>query len=138
MKMGNVRIKLSSTKKINNVNIYSDVDVTSDYLSKTLYDRAAIRSSIKNILTWKPYERILNPSFGNALWNNLFENIGQTSKNDIINTVKKMLSAEPRIKVGKIDVSANASANEISVAFSYTIPDLDENEEQYEITIAKQ
>lgn len=138
MEMGNIRIKLSSTKKINNVNIYSDVDVTSNYLSKTLYDRAAVRSSLNNILTWKPYERILNPSFGNSLWSNLFDNIGQTSKNDIMNAVKKMLSSEPRIKVGNINVSANASANEIFVSFSYTIPDLDDVEEQFEITIAKQ
>lgn len=136
--MGNVRIKLDSTKKINNINIYSDVDVSSDYLSKTLYDRLAIRSSIKNILTWKPYERILNPSFGNALWSNLFENINQTSKNDIINSVKNMLSAEPRIKVKDINVFSNASVNELIVSFSYTIPSLDDIEEQYEITISKQ
>lgn len=136
--MGNVRIKLDSTKKINNINIYSDVDVSSDYLSKTLYDRLAIRSSIKNILTWKPYERILNPSFGNALWSNLFENINQTSKNDIINSVKNMLSAEPRIKVKDINVFSNASVNELIVSFSYTIPSLDDMEEQYEITISKQ
>lgn len=137
MLMGNIKIKLDSTKKINNVNIYSDVDVTSNYMSNTLYDRAAVKASINNILTWKPYERILNPSFGNGLWLNLFENIRNETKASIIDTVKKMLKSEPRIKVGNISISTNASANELSVSFTYTIPELDDTEELYELKITK-
>jgi phage baseplate assembly protein W len=135
--MGNIKLNLSSTKRINNVNIYSDIDVSSDYMSKTLYDRAAIKASITNILTWKPYERILNPSFGNSLWSNLFENINNSSRSDIINEVKNMLSAEPRIKIESIDVRTNASANQVFVSFSYSIPELEGAVEQYEITISR-
>ena len=135
--MGNIRLNLSSTKRINNVNIYSDMDMSSEYVSKTLYDRAAIRNSISNILSWKPYERILNPSFGNVLWNSLFDNINMATKKSITSAVRDMLSAEPRIEVGNVNVSTNAAANEIFISFSYTIPKLDDAEEQYELTISK-
>lgn len=136
--MANVKITLGSEKRINNVNVYSDIDVTSKNMAKTVYDRESIKSSINNILTWKQYERILNPDFGNSLWSTIFENINGLTKNNIVNYVKNMLNYEPRIKVKNIDVTANASSNEIIISFSYTIPSLDEIEEQYEITISKQ
>lgn len=136
--MANVKITLGSEKRINNVNVYSDIDVTSKNMAKNVYDRESIKSSINNILTWKQYERILNPDFGNSLWSTIFENINGLTKNNIVNYVKNMLNYEPRIKVKNIDVTANASSNEIIISFSYTIPSLDEIEEQYEITISKQ
>lgn len=136
--MANVKITLGSTKRINNVNVYSDIDVASKNMGKTVYDREAIKTSINNILTWKQYERILNPNFGNSLWSTVFENINGLTKNNIINAVRKMLEYEPRIKVNNIDVYMNAQANEITVAFSYSIPNLDNAEEQYELTITKQ
>ena len=136
--MGNIRIKLGSTKKINNVNVYSDVDVDAKYLENTLYDRAAVRSSLKNILTWKPYERILNPSFGNVLWDKLFDNIGSMTKNNIVDMVRRMLSSEPRIRVETVDVSTDAAANEVVISFTYSIPELDDTLERYDITIEKQ
>lgn len=136
--MANVKITLGSTKRINNVNVYSDIDVASKNMGKTVYDREAIKTSINNILTWKQYERILNPNFGNSLWSTVFENINGLTKNNIINAVRKMLEYEPRIKVNNIDVYMNAQANEITVSFSYSIPNLDNAEEQYELTITKQ
>lgn len=134
--MANIKISLDTSKTVNNVNRYSDIDAASPNLSTTLYDEQAIKSSIYNILTWKPFERILNPSFGNTLWNNIFENIGHTSKGDIVNAVKKMLSVEPRIIVNNIDVALDIPANEITVSFSYKIIDSDV-ENSYELTIRK-
>ena len=49
-----------------------------------------------------------------------------------------MLDYEPRIKVENIDVETDAQANEITISFSYTIPNMSNSEEQYEITISKQ
>jgi phage baseplate assembly protein W len=136
--MANIKISLDSTKKINNVNIFSDIDIDSNYSSKTLYDRLSVRNSLKNILTWKPYERILNPSFGNMLWETVFDNMNNVSQTVITNLVKKMLAAEPRISVSNVRVNKNAAGNEVFISFSYTIPELDDSEEQYEITISRQ
>lgn len=136
--MANIRIRLSSDKKINNVNRFSDIDVQSENVSKVLYDRNAVRNAISNILKWKPYERILNPEFGNVLWNNVFEMIGHSTKSDIINQVKKMLAYEPRISVSNIDVSVSANNNTIEVSFVYTIPKLDDTQEEYSITITRE
>lgn len=136
--MGNVKIRLSSDKKINNVNRFSDIDVQSKNLTETLYDRNAIRNSIGNILKWRPYERILNPEFGNVLWNNIFEIIGHSTKSDIINQLKKMLSYEPRISISNIDVSIKPDNNKIEVSFIYTIPKLDDIPEEYSITITRE
>lgn len=135
--MANVKITLSSNKKINNVNTYSDVDVRSENISNTLYDRNAIRNAISNILKWKPMERILNPGFGNLLWENIFEMIGSSTKKDIVNAVKRMLSAEPRISVNQVDVVVSADNNKIEVSFTYTIPTLDDVAERYSITITR-
>ena len=133
--MGNVRIKLSSNKTVNNVNRYADIDVTSDGLENTHYDRNAIRSSIRNILTWKPYERILRPEFGNTLWRVVFENINSLSKANIADMVRKMLSAEPRISVKTILIDTDVANQQISVEFSYSIPSLSDAIETYSITI---
>ena len=135
--MANIKIKLDSNRTINNVNVYSDMDMSVKYVAKTLYDRQAVKNSLTNILTWKPYERILDPSFGNTLWDTVFENIGNMSRGDITSMVSKMLDKEPRIKVLGIDVSINPQENEIYVSFSYSIPEIDDRKEQFNITITK-
>lgn len=135
--MANIRIKLSSDKRINNVNRYSDVDVASENVSRTLYDRSAIRNSIYNILKWKPYERILDPAFGNSLWNNVFDMVSRYSKSDVVKQVNKMLAYEPRISVQDIDVSVDPEGHSVNVSFSYTIPALDGTVENYSMTISR-
>ena len=136
--MANVKIKLSSDRKVNNVNKFSDIDVRSENLSTTLYDRNAIHNSLKNILTWKPYERILDPEFGNALWNGVFEMLGRSSKKEITSQVRKMLSAEPRIEIQTIDVQVSADNNSVDISFTYRIPKLDTETEEYSLTITKE
>ena len=136
--MANIKIRLSSDKKVNNVNRFSDVDVRSEDLKNTLYDRKAIHNSLNNILKWKPYERILNPSFGNALWNDVFELVGRSSRSEIVSQVRKMLSAEPRIEVLTVDVQVGADNNHIDVYFTYRIPKLDNATEKFSLTITKE
>lgn len=135
--MANVHIRLSSTPKINDVDTYSDIDLTSKNVSDTLYDRNAIRNSIANILKWKPYERILNPGFGNTLWNTVFDMVRASSKDTIENMVKRMLAAEPRIRVEAVEVSVNAVNSAVSIAFMYSIPSMGKEMEKYELTISK-
>lgn len=136
--MANVHIKLNSTPKINDVDTYSDIDLASNNVADTLYDRNAIRNSISNILKWKPYERILNPTFGNSLWNTVFDSFGSLSKEAITGMVKKMLSAEPRINVEAVEVQMDITNSAISIAFMYTIPSLGTVPETYELKISKE
>jgi phage baseplate assembly protein W len=72
------------------------------------------------------------------LWETVFDNMNNVSQTVITNLVKKMLAAEPRISVSNVRVNKNAAGNEVFISFSYTIPELDDSEEQYEITISRQ
>lgn len=93
----------------------------------------AVQNSLKNIFTWIPGERILNPEFGSKLKLYLYQGIVPETSEKIIAEIRHCISElEPRINlVQVVDVSTldDHEDNTIHLEIVYTIPDL--SDEQY-------
>lgn len=82
-----------------------------------------IKQSLQIILTTRPTERTMNPSFGCELSQFVFEEISQDLITSIQNVVADaILYHEPRIEVDDIDISDSAANQGILfISIKYTV-----------------
>ena len=95
---------------------------------KPIYDANAVITSIKNILTTSPGEKLLNPNFGLDLRDYLFEPITETRAfflgTDLYNG---LVDQEPRVLIDTLDVVAVTDENTYEITLSISIPSLNIN-----------
>ena len=88
------------------------------------YDSQAVRNSIRNILTTRPYSKIYSPTFGSKLESYLFEGISEFRASLIGREINSILTKyEPRINITSITVFPNFNSNSYSVQLEYSLVD---------------
>lgn len=99
---------------------------------RSIYDSSAILTSLKNILTTSPGEKLLNPEFGLDLRDYLFEVVSETKAFFIGQDILLGLAAqEPRVSLDEIEVIAVPEDNTYEITLSLSIPTL----KVYEISL---
>ena len=98
----------------------------------------AVQNSIRNIFTWLPGERIINPEFGSNIRKMLYNGITPQTSEAIVAEIKHSISQwEPRVKVQKVvnvsDVT-DTENNTIHIRIIYTIPALSDAQFWYDYT----
>jgi phage baseplate assembly protein W len=97
----------------------------SNYDLVELLDLDAIKQSIRNIIDWTPGERILNPEFGNQLWQYMYEPINSDTAGRIANSLMVSIETwEPRVSIQSLSVIPKEDNNEYYVTLIYEIPSL--------------
>ncbi len=95
----------------------------------------AVQNSLKNIFTWIPGERILNPEFGSKLKQYLYQGIVPETSEQIVAEIKHCVSEwEPRVSITSVvDASTvdDHEDNTIHLEIKYTIPELSDEEYSY-------
>lgn len=93
----------------------------------------AVKEAIRNIFSWTPGERILNPEFGSNLRKYLYEGITDFNKEQIMSEIRHcVLEWEPRANITEVyDISTtnDHENNTVRLEIQYTIPEL--SPEQY-------
>lgn len=129
--------KIVSTRKY----MFKDVNTTTIGATKSDYDLSAIKNSIRNIFSWRPGERILNPEFGNTLYEYLYAPInGILYENVKANLIKMINTYEPRVRIDNILVDESNDAvdnNSVPIQVIYSVPDLNIMSVRENITIQK-
>lgn len=83
---------------------------------------AAVKASLNNLFNFIPGQRILNPDFGNKLYQYLYEPITSYSADKIGKTLRSMIATyEPRISVNDIEVVPENDDSACYVIIKYTI-----------------
>jgi phage baseplate assembly protein W len=92
---------------------------------KPIYDTEAILTSLRNILTTSPGEKLLNPTFGLDLRDYLFEPVteirGYFLGEDIL---AGLPDQEPRIELKEIRVMVNPDEQQYEIILKISIPSL--------------
>lgn len=100
-------------------NVFSPVYTTKDQL----------RYNIINFMLTDPRERLFNPTFGAGLRGRLFEQIEQTSLDDIRQSIiSQMENNFPQVEVVNLDIVPQPGYNSINIRFSYRILRSNEND----------
>lgn len=96
---------------------------------QALYDKAAVVTSLKNILTTSPGEKLLNPTFGLDLRDFLFDTISETKGFFLGQRIFEGLTIqEPRIRIENINVIVNVDQHEYIIDITLSIPSLNVNQ----------
>jgi hypothetical protein len=91
-------------------------------LNITYTTAESIKSNILNFFLTGKRERIMNPTFGAGIREQLFEQITQGTTQNIEDIIKFGLSDYfPQVKLNQLTVSASPDKNLIQVYFSYSI-----------------
>ena len=94
--------------------------VTKDIV--VLKNEEAIKQSVKNLVLTKVNERPFNPTIGTDTTSYLFELHTKVSANALIEEIEKVLiDNEPRIRLERLEVDANADSNGFEVYIEYLI-----------------
>lgn len=83
-------------------------------------DVLAISNSLKNLMDFKPGQRILDINFGNPLYAYLYESMSSSFEIESVleNYIKKY---EPRIQIKRVDIEKDEDNCEIYLNVRYTI-----------------
>lgn len=116
---------------------YADLSMTSngDKIAK-LTDYKAIGSSLKNIFSFIPGQRILDPEFGSDIYRYIYDGITEASKEKIQAAVYSAISKyEPRIKIVEITydqmTTDDIDHNTVKLIVYYEIPSLNVYKQSY-------
>ena len=99
-------------------------DVTDGYFGSTTTYLEASKQNLKNLLTTRKGERVMQPSIGTDLYKRVFEPITDTLedeiKQDIINAIKTWL---PFLSIRNIivDISEGLEQNSIGIRIDFTM-----------------
>lgn len=100
-------------------------------------DVDAVKGAVKNIFSWIPGERILEPEFGNTIHRYLYEGITKYNAEQIVNECKMLLARwEPRAAIDRIfknDSVEEAENNQISIIMVWHVLGLPEQQFQTEV-----
>jgi len=93
-------------------------------------DKEAVNNALTNLMTFKPGDYILQPDFGNILYQYLYEPINGYMAEKISYTLRKMIyDWEPRISILDIKIAPDMDNNSYEIRVYYTIPTLLGNQE---------
>ena len=92
--------------------------------ANSLYDKEAIKNSIRNLFNFSLRERIILPSYGSVL-NDLI-GVAMTDGQNIATreAIEKMMGWESRIKLQNVSVRQNPDTYEVDIQIIYAIPAL--------------
>ena len=102
------------------------------YKIATLINIQAIQNSIRNIFTWIPGERILNPEFGSKLPYMLYEGITSQTEEKIAAEIHQCIRKwEPRVAIQEIQnlsTIEDTENNIIHLEVIYSVPSLTDDQ----------
>lgn len=84
-----------------------------------LTDFELVKRDIQNHFAIRKGEKLMNPDFGTIIWNMIFEPLNQDTKNAIVQDVKRIISAEPRVAAKNVLVTEYDRGLQIELELIY-------------------
>jgi len=122
--MANLIINLSTISKTKEGNVYKDISFPVSPVFTENNDAVAVKQSIANLFNWRRGQRILDPLYGNILYEYVYQPINDVTIKNLKSAVIQMLKYEPRITILSLNVTANEDDHLLHVELTYLIPKL--------------
>lgn len=101
----------------------------------------AIKNSLRNIFSWIPGERVINPEFGCSLYKYLYEGITDFNVEAIMTEIRGLVTQwEPRVTIDKVVNVAtvdDTENNTVHLEIIYRIPSLSDEQYNYGLYYTK-
>lgn len=109
------------TRKFTDLNFdFTTNPSTADVAKK--FDEEAIKSSLKNLISTRPFERPFHPEIGSQVYALLFEPLTDTTVPVLISTIRNTIEIfEPRVDLLNVDVKDDPDLNELVITLQFKI-----------------
>lgn len=91
-----------------------------------LYDLDLVKQDLLNHLNTQKGERVMDPTFGSIIWDLLFDNFTEYTKEKIIEDTKFIVENEPRLALDSIIVDEFEHGIIVQLDITYTPDNLSE------------
>jgi phage baseplate assembly protein W len=85
----------------------------------TLTDYALAKQDLLNYFNIRKGSKLMQPSFGTIIWDQLFEPLNETTQGIITADIKRIVSYDPRLQVNQVTVTSQTNGIQIQIALSY-------------------
>ncbi len=96
---------------------FSTVNQTSQ--GYALYDLELIKQDLLNQFHTRKGERLMNPTFGTVIWDNLFEPMTEDLKQTLVANVNEIINYDPRLVAQNVIVTTYESGIQIECILKY-------------------
>ena len=84
-----------------------------------LTDFALAKRDFLNYFNIRKGDKLMQPSFGTVIWDQLFEPLNETTQTIITNDIKKIISYDPRLSVNGVTVTQQSNGIMIEISLTY-------------------
>jgi phage baseplate assembly protein W len=85
----------------------------------SLTDFALAKRDFLNYFNIRKGDKLMQPSFGTVIWDQLFEPLNETTQTIITNDIKKIISYDPRLSVNGVTVTQQSNGIMIQISLTY-------------------
>ena len=85
----------------------------------SLTDYALAKQDLINYFHIRKGQKLMQPSFGTIIWNQMFEPLNETTQDIITSDIKRIVSYDPRLTVSSINVTQQTNGLQIQISLSY-------------------
>jgi phage baseplate assembly protein W len=85
----------------------------------TLTDYALARQDLINYFNIKKGQKLMQPSFGTIIWDQLFEPLNETTQEIITSDIKRIAGYDPRLAVNQVNVTQVTSGLQVQISLTY-------------------
>lgn len=82
-------------------------------------DFELVKQDLQNHFAIRKGEKLMNPDFGTIIWDMLFEPLNEDTKNKIIQDIKKIVAADPRIAANNVIITQFEHGLQIELELIY-------------------
>ena len=92
----------------------------------TLTDYELAKQDLLNYFSLKKGQKLMQPTFGTIIWDMLFEPLDEGTQDIITQDITKIVSYDPRLRVGQIAVTTQDTGFLVQLTLSYIPTDQSE------------
>lgn len=85
----------------------------------TLTDYELAKQDLLNYFSLKKGQKLMQPTFGTIIWDMLFEPLDEATQEIITQDITKVVSYDPRLRVGQIAVTQQDTGFLVQLTLSY-------------------
>ena len=85
----------------------------------SLTDYALAKQDLMNYFNIRKGQKLMQPSFGTIIWDQLFEPLNETTQEIITSDIKRIVSYDPRLQVNQVSVVEQTNGLQIQISLSY-------------------
>jgi phage baseplate assembly protein W len=99
--------------------IYRGFSTLSNKKKYSLTDYPLAKQDLLNYFNIRKGSKLMQPSFGTIIWDQLFEPLNETTQNIITSDIKRIVGYDPRLQVNQVNVTQQTNGLMIQLTLSY-------------------